>query len=204
MTDESNPFRAEIEQILIDHPFTRYARVLRGMLEEPRLTDAEMAEEACAAGDSIGADSIARVRRIVRLTLEDALVADPSEAKEQASLYRALIDHPHSPGLLGHVRTRVTQLRKLVGPAGRTWEEQWVEAALLVKHKGEQLLDWAQEPSLHFYRLPDMLDALEAYLATMRALMDARLREKGLGAKGAARLEARLGGYAMPEVQSNP
>ena len=53
MTD-ANPFRAEIEQILVDYPRTRFAKVLLGMRRG--LTDDEMAEEAQAAGESIRGD----------------------------------------------------------------------------------------------------------------------------------------------------
>ena len=55
------------------------------------------------------------VRRIVRLTLNDELVTAPSEAEEQANLYRELLNYPHSPELRQHVTTRLTQLRAL-GP----------------------------------------------------------------------------------------
>lgn len=41
--------RAEIQQILIDHPRTRYAKVLLGMLRG--LTDAEMAKEPPKQGN---------------------------------------------------------------------------------------------------------------------------------------------------------
>ena len=112
MTD-SNPFRAEIEQILADHPRTRFAKVLLGI--KRGLTDVEMAQEAHAAGESIRADSIAAVRRIVGLTLSDELVTAPSEAEEQANLYRELLNYPRSPELRQHVTTRLTQLRAL-GP----------------------------------------------------------------------------------------
>ena len=108
-----SPFQAEIEQILVDHPRTRFAKVLLGMRRG--LTDAEMAQEAHAAGESIRADSIAAVRRIVRLTLSDELVTAPSEAEEQANLYRELLNYPRSPELRQHVTTRLTQLRAL-GP----------------------------------------------------------------------------------------
>ena len=112
MTDP-NPFRAEIEQILADHPRTRFAKVLLGM--KRGLTDAEMAEEAHAAGESIRADSIAAVRRIVSLTLSDQLVAAPSEAEEQSNIYRELLNYPRSPGLRQHITTRLTQLQA-IGP----------------------------------------------------------------------------------------
>jgi hypothetical protein len=110
---DSNPFRVEIEQILTDHPRTRFAKVLLGM--KRGLTDDEMAKEAQAAGESIRADSIAPVRRIVRLTLGDELVTAPSEAEEQANLYRELLNYSRSPELRQHITTRLTQLRAL-GP----------------------------------------------------------------------------------------
>jgi hypothetical protein len=47
MSDQ-NPFRDEIEQILLKHPRTRYAKVLIGMKQN--LTDAEIAAAAAAAG----------------------------------------------------------------------------------------------------------------------------------------------------------
>ena len=58
-----NPFRAEIEQILLDHPRTRYAKVLSGMKQ--KLTDAEMVAAAAAAGEPVNQGRIAEVRRIV-------------------------------------------------------------------------------------------------------------------------------------------
>ena len=60
VTDESRPFRAEIEEILVNHSSTRFAKVLKGM--NRGLTDAEMATEAQAAGEPILADSIAAPR----------------------------------------------------------------------------------------------------------------------------------------------
>ena len=77
--------------------------------------DHEMAQEAKAAGESIRADSIAAVRRIVRLTLSDELVTAPSDAEEQANMYRGLLNYRCSPELLQHVTTRLTQLGAL-GP----------------------------------------------------------------------------------------
>lgn len=112
MTD-TNPIRAEIEQILAGHPRTRFAKVMLGM--NRGLTDEEMAKEAQAAGESIRADSIAAVRRIVRLTLSDELVTAPSEAEEQANFYRELLNYRRSPELAQHITTRLTQLRAL-GP----------------------------------------------------------------------------------------
>jgi hypothetical protein len=79
------------------------------------LTDVEMAQEAHTAGESIRADSIAAVRRIVSLTLSDELVTAPSEGEEQANLYRELLNYPRSPELRQHVTTRLMQLRA-VGP----------------------------------------------------------------------------------------
>jgi hypothetical protein len=113
VTDESRPFRAEIEEILVNHSSTRFAKVLKGM--NRGLTDAEMAKEALAAGEPIRADSNAAVARIVRLTLSDQLVTAPSEAEEQANVFRELVNHRCSPGLLQHVTTRLTQLQA-VGP----------------------------------------------------------------------------------------
>ena len=74
-----------------------------------------MAEEAITAVEPIRADGIAAVRRIVRLALNDELVTAPSDAEEQANLYRELLNHRCSPGLLQHITTRLTQLRA-VGP----------------------------------------------------------------------------------------
>ena len=112
MTD-SNQFRAEIEKILTDHPRTRFAKVLVGM--NRGLTDAAMANEAHADGESIRADSIAAVRRIVLLSLNDELVTAPSEAEEQANVYRELLNYSRSPELDQHISTRVTLLQA-IGP----------------------------------------------------------------------------------------
>ena len=89
-----NPFRGEIEQILLSHPRTRAAKVLAGMKRD--LTNAEMSEEASAAGQPCSADSIAYVRKTVRITLDDGLVSAPSDAEWQANLYRELLNyHAH-------------------------------------------------------------------------------------------------------------
>lgn len=106
-----NPFKDEIEQILFAHPRTRIAKVLIGMRRG--LTDAEMAEEAKLANEPIRADSIAAVRRIVELTLNGELVTAPSDAEEQAALYRELLNYPRSPELRQHVMTRLAQLQAL-------------------------------------------------------------------------------------------
>ena len=109
MTD-TNPFRDEIEQILLKHPRTRYAKVLIGMKEN--LTDTEIAAAAAAAGEPVQPDRIAEVRRNVQLTLEDKL-ATPSEAEMQAGLYRELLNYRRSPELRQHVNTRLAQLQQL-------------------------------------------------------------------------------------------
>lgn len=67
------------------------------------------------AEQSIRADGIAAVRRIVSLTLSDELVTAPSEAEEQANMYRELLNYPRSLELDQHITTRLTQLRAL-GP----------------------------------------------------------------------------------------
>ncbi|BBY41332.1 hypothetical protein MMAN_54660 [Mycobacterium mantenii] len=113
MTDESRPFRAEIEEILVNRSSTRFGKVAAGM--KRGLSDAEMAQEAVAAGEPIRADSVAAVRRIVRLSLDDELVTAPSEAEEQANLFRELLNHHCSPGLLQHITSRLTRLQA-VGP----------------------------------------------------------------------------------------
>lgn len=110
---ESRPFEAEIEEVLVGHSGTRFAKVLAGM--KRGLTDAEMAQEAITAGEPIRADGIGAVRRIVRLALNDELVTAPSEAEEQANLYRELLNHRCSAGLRQHITTRLTQLQA-VGP----------------------------------------------------------------------------------------
>lgn len=108
---EPNPLRAEIEQILLTHQRTRYAKVLSGM--KRGLTDGKMSEEADAAGEPCSADSIAYVRRLVRLTLDDELVPAPSDAEGQAGMYRELLNYRRSPGLRQHIMTRLTQLQQL-------------------------------------------------------------------------------------------
>jgi hypothetical protein len=110
---EARAFKAEIEEVLVDRSGTRFAKVLAGM--KRGLTEAEMAQEAITAGEPIRADGIAAVRRIVRLVLSDELVTAPSDAEEQANLYRELLNHQCSPGLRQHITTRLTQL-KAVGP----------------------------------------------------------------------------------------
>lgn len=75
MSDQ-NPFRVEIEQILLTHSHTRAAKVLSGM--KRNLTNAEMSHEASVAGQPCNEDSIAYVRRLVRLTLADELCTRPS------------------------------------------------------------------------------------------------------------------------------
>jgi hypothetical protein len=105
------PFRGEIEQILCDHPRTRYAKVLLGMRRV--LTDDEMAQEARAAGESIRADSIASVRRTVGITLDGELMPARSDAEGQAGLYRELLNYPRSPELQQHIAARLAQLRAI-------------------------------------------------------------------------------------------
>ena len=112
MSDRS-PLMTEIEQILLDHPRTRFAKVLRDMKDG--LDDDQMSQKAHAEGQPIRADSIAAVRRIVRLTIDDQLVTAPSEAEEQANLYPGLLNHPRSPELQQLIPTRLTQLRA-IGP----------------------------------------------------------------------------------------
>ncbi len=103
--------RAEIEQILVNHPRTRYAKVLIGM--RSGLTDAEMADEAIKAGKPIKAESIAYVRRLVRLSLDDQIVPAPSDAAAQAGFYRELLNYRCSPELKQHVNTKLAKLRVL-------------------------------------------------------------------------------------------
>lgn len=108
-----HPFKTEIEQILTNHQRTRFAKVLVGM--NSGLSDEKMAEKAHAAGESIRADSIAAVRRIVLLCLNDQLVTAPSEAEEQANFYRELLNYKRTPELHQHIVTRLTMLQA-IGP----------------------------------------------------------------------------------------
>jgi len=103
--------RTEIEQILIAHPRTRYAKVLIGM--RAGLTDTEMSEASIKAGQPIKADSIAAVRKLVRLSLDDELVPAPSDAAAQAGIYRELLNYTRSPELTQHINTKLAQLRAL-------------------------------------------------------------------------------------------
>lgn len=111
MSDE-NPFRAEIEHILLTYSHTRYAKVLSSLKQKPDVTNAQMSQEASIAGEPCNAESIAYVRRILCLTLADQLVPAPSDAQEQAGLYRELLNHPRSPNLHQHVMTRLAQLQR--------------------------------------------------------------------------------------------
>jgi hypothetical protein len=108
---DRNLFRAEIEQILLAHSHTRAAKVLRW--EKRNLDNAQMSHEASAEGEPCNAESIAHVRRMLRLTLADELVPAPSDAQEQAGIYRELLNHPRSPNLHQHIRTRLTQLKQM-------------------------------------------------------------------------------------------
>lgn len=107
---DHNPIRAEIEQILLANPRTRYAKVLGGMKQN--LSDAEMVEAAATVGEPVNLDRIAEVRRIVRMTLDDER-ATRSEADMQAGLYRELLNYPRSPALRQHVSTRLAQLQAM-------------------------------------------------------------------------------------------
>ena len=110
---QPHPFKAEIEQILTNHQRTRFAKVLAGM--NAGLSDDEMAERANVERESIRADSIAAVRRIVHLCLNDQLVTAPSEAEEQANFYRELLNYKRTPELDQHIVTRLTMLQA-IGP----------------------------------------------------------------------------------------
>lgn len=77
------------------------------------LTDAEMAEESIKAGEPINAESIANVRKLVRLSLNDELVRAPSDAASQAGLYRELMHYWCSPELKQHIATKLAKLREL-------------------------------------------------------------------------------------------
>jgi len=105
--------RAEIERILINNPRTRYAKVLIGMRRG--LSNTTMAKEFLAdEGKRINADSIADVRKLVALTLEDKLVSTPSDATSQARIYRELLNYPPlSPELAQHITTKLGDLRRL-------------------------------------------------------------------------------------------
>jgi hypothetical protein len=103
--------RSEIEQVLINHPRTRYAKVLIGM--RAGLSDAEMAEESVKAGEPINGESVAAVRRLVRLSLNDELAPAPSDAAAQAGLYRELLNYARSPELTQHISTKLAKLREL-------------------------------------------------------------------------------------------
>jgi hypothetical protein len=108
---EQNPYQGEIGHILLTRSNTRAAKVLSGM--NRNLTNAEMSLEAGAAGEPCNEDSIAAVRRIVRLTLADERVPAPSDAQEQAGIYRELLNYPHSENLHQHIITRLTQLQQI-------------------------------------------------------------------------------------------
>jgi hypothetical protein len=115
--DDPNPLRMEIEEILLAHPRTRYAKVLDGI--QRGLTDAEMVAEAAAAGEPVNLDRIAEVRRIVQQTLDDER-ATRSEAEMQAGLYRQLLNYPRSQELSQRIAARLTQLQQLDPRVKRT------------------------------------------------------------------------------------
>lgn len=103
---------AEMEEILIGHPRTRYAQVLAWM--RAGLTNAEMSEQATKEGQRIKVESIAYVRKLLDLSLSDKLVSAPSDASNQAAVYRELLNHPPlSDGLRHHIDTKLADLRKL-------------------------------------------------------------------------------------------
>ena len=81
------------------------------------LTDAEMSQEADAAGEPWSADSIAYVRRLVRLTLADELVPAPSDTEGQAGIYRELLNYQPSDELRQHIMARLTRLQQLDRPS---------------------------------------------------------------------------------------
>ena len=110
---DPNLFIEEIETILTGHPRTRFAKVLVGM--RSGLSDNEMAQKAHAESESIRADSIAAVRRMVLLCLNGRFVSAPSEAEEQANFYRELLNYPRSPGLNQYITTKLTKLQA-IGP----------------------------------------------------------------------------------------
>ncbi len=60
--------RAEIEQILIEHPRTRAAKVLIGMRNG--LSDVDMAAASIKEGQPINAESVAAVRRLVLISTQ--------------------------------------------------------------------------------------------------------------------------------------
>jgi hypothetical protein len=105
----SAEIRAEIEQILIDNPRTRAAKVLIWMRDG--LTNSEMAEASVRDGEPINAESAAMERRLVRLTLEDQIVPAPSDAAAQARIYRELLNYRRSDELTQHIRTKLATLR---------------------------------------------------------------------------------------------
>lgn len=108
---EQNPFRAETAQILLANQRTRYAKVFSGMTRG--LSDVEMSQEADADGIPCRPDSIAAVRKTVQLTLDDVLVAAPSDAEGQAGLYREFLNYSPSQNLRQHIFTRLTQLQTM-------------------------------------------------------------------------------------------
>ena len=70
------------------------------------------------------------MRRIVLLSLSDQLVTAPSEAEEQANLFRELLNHRCSPGLLQHITTRLTQLQAVGPNVKMTPRATWVRTPL--------------------------------------------------------------------------
>jgi hypothetical protein len=62
------------------------------------LTDADMAQEAHADGESIRADSIAAVRRIVLLSLNDELVIAPTSERSNGYARNGKRAAEKSPG----------------------------------------------------------------------------------------------------------
>lgn len=103
--------RAEIEQILIEHPRTRAAKVLIGMRNG--LSDADMAAASIKEGQPINAENVAAVRRLLLISLDDRIVPAPSDAAAQAAIYRELLNYRTSPELMQHIRTKLAKLRAI-------------------------------------------------------------------------------------------
>jgi len=108
---ETNPFRAEIEQVLRTNPRTHFAKSFIDF--EAGLTDADAAEAAAERGEAVKADRIVYVRETVRMTLCDELAPNKTRAASQGALYRELLNYGMSDGLRQHVKTRIAQLQQL-------------------------------------------------------------------------------------------
>ncbi len=101
-----NPYRAEIEKMLLTHTRSHFAQTFVHMA-------AGLSDEQIAAHMNVSPQRSTQVRKAVQKVLVDEPITAKTWAGMVAAVYRELLNYSMSDGLRQHVNTRIAHYQKI-------------------------------------------------------------------------------------------